>query len=166
MTINVQEKKLNEKVINIQELLQNLRFCKYSMTNIKAIYFFGEVEDKQRLNIILDELVAKKFGLNGDYAKLNEMITQKANHYFLKDDCTTGTEAYWKAHTELLDVNTVNASTTLMYVLNSSHPLRKIFDDKEIIDNYPLSIINQQTSDTMLILTEDTPNKMLQRLID
>lgn len=156
----------NKQIINSNDMWQNLRFCYHTMGNLKAIYFHGELGSKQDLNSVLFELVAKKYTLAEDDPMLNELINNKVNKYYLTNGRDDGAKAYWKAYEDLLSVAPQDEDFTLLYVLNPAHPLRKAVGDELLMEAYTTSYVDYATSGAMLIFTTDTPNEVLDKLVN
>lgn len=158
------------KKVNTNEMWQSLRFSYHIMKNVEAVYFHGEMGTKQDIQNVLFELVAKKYEFSEDSLQLNELINNKVNQFYGKylqtsqDTEKIGVKAYWKGYTDLLGINASNEDEMLLYVLNPVHPIRKAVTDERIMEVYPVSFIDYQTSGALIILTDDTPNEMLKKL--
>ena len=150
--------------MNNSDVWENLRFSFYTMKNLKVIYKNGDGKTKQDLHTALLELVAKKNELKSNDSRLNQLINGTVNKYF-KANGADAVKAYWKAFMELLNVDSKNENSTLMYVLNPAHPLRKVAGDKVLLETYPLSFIDYRYSGAMVILTKDSPDKMIKKTV-
>lgn len=151
-------------VINNSDIWENLRFSYHTIENLKAIYFYGNGKTKQDLHTVLLKLIAKKNEFNDDDSDFNKLINDTVNKYF-RNNGASAVNAYWSALTELLDINFNDENLTLMYVLNPAHPFRKKATDEILLETYPVSFIDYKYSGAMIILTKDTPNKMLKKVI-
>ena len=143
---------------------ENLRFSFYTMENLEIIYKYGNGKTKQDLHTALLELVAKKNELESNDSRLNQLINDTVNKHF-KTNGADAVKAYWNAFMELLGINSNDENSTLMYVLNPVHPLRKAVGDKTLLETYPLSFIDYQYSGAMVILTKDNPDKMIKKTV-
>ena len=146
------------------DIWENLRFSFYTVENLEAIYKNGNGKTKQDLHTALLELVAKKNELKSNDSRLNQLINDTVNKYF-EANGADAVKAYWKAFMELLNVDFKNENSTLMYVLNSAHPLRKVAGDKALLETYSLSFIDYRYSGAMIILTKDSPDKMIKKTV-
>lgn len=151
--------------MNNSDVWENLRFSFYTMENLEVIYKNGNGKTKQDLHTALLELVAKKNELKSNDSRLNQLINDTVNKYF-KANGADAVKAYWNAFLELLNVDSKNENSTLMYVLNPAHPLRKVVSDKTLLETYPLSFIDYRYSGSMVILTEDNPDKMIKKVVN
>lgn len=147
------------------DIWENLRFSFYTMENLEVIYKNGNGKTKQDLHTALLELVAKKNELKSNDPRLNKLINDTVNKYF-KSNGADAVKAYWKAFMELLNIDSKNGNATLMYVLNPVHQLRKTAGDKALLKAYPLSFIDYRYSGAMVILTEDSPDKMIKKVVN
>ena len=150
--------------MNNSDVWENLRFSFYTMKNLKVIYKNGDGKTKQDLHTALLELVAKKNELKSNDSRLNQLINGTVNKYF-KANGADAVKAYWKAFMELLNVDSKNENSTLMYVLNPAHPLRKVAGDKVLLETYPLSFIDYRYSGAMVILTKDSSDTMIKKTV-
>lgn len=150
--------------MNNSDIWENLRFSFYTMENLETIYKYGNGKTKQDLHTALLELVAKKNELESNDSRLNKLINDTVNKYF-KTNGADAVKAYWNAFMELLDVDSKNESLTLMYVLNPAHPFRKATGDKALLKKYSLSFIDYRYSGAMVILTKDSPDKMIKKTV-
>lgn len=150
--------------MNNSDVWENLKFSYYTMENLEVIYCYGNGKAKQDLHTALLELVAKKNELKSNDSRLNQLINDTVNKYFKANGADT-VKAYWKAFMELLNVDSKNENSTLMYVLNPAHPLRKVVSDKALLEKYPLSFIDYRYSGAMVILAEDSPSKMMKKTV-
>lgn len=150
--------------MNNSDVWENLRFSFYTMKNLKVIYKNGDGKIKQDLHTALLELVAKKNEFESNDSRLNQLINDTVNKYF-EANGADAVKAYWKAFMELLNVDFKNENSTLMYVLNSAHPLRKVAGDKALLETYSLSFIDYRYSGAMIILTKDSPDKMIKKTV-
>lgn len=151
--------------MNNSDVWENLRFSYYTMENLQIIYCYGNGKTKQDLHTALLELVAKKNELKSNDPRLNKLINDTVNKYF-KSNGADAVKAYWKAFMELLNIDSKNENATLMYVLNPVHQLRKTAGDKALLKAYPLSFIDYRYSGAMVILTEDSPDKMIKKVVN